>query len=146
MKQARLLGALCAGLGLLPALGAGAQEAAAPTRAEIRATMAQIFDSLRVLLPLSVSDDAYTDPRQRETARAALEVLATHASTLASHGQRKDAGFGHLSRYLAEDSRDIQRSFETGELERSRFLLRQLTEYCVACHARLPSPGDSPLS
>jgi tetratricopeptide (TPR) repeat protein len=149
-KHGRLQKGLCAGLVTLLGLGAlsaaGASDKEAPKRAEIRVTMQQIFESVRTLLPLSVSDSAYADPANRERIHGALESLAANASALASHGRRKDAGFGHLGRYLAADTRDIQRSFDAGEIERSQFLLRQLTEYCVTCHSRLPSPGDSPLS
>jgi tetratricopeptide (TPR) repeat protein len=143
---------LAAGLGLwigvggLVVVGELAAEQQAPTREEIRATMRQIFESVRTLLPLSVSDSAYADARNRDRIHPALQSLATHADVLASHGRRKDASFGYLGRHLATDARSILDSYEFGDVEQSQFLLRQLTEYCVTCHSRLPSPNDSPLA
>ncbi|MEN8182901.1 MAG: hypothetical protein ABFS46_10250 [Myxococcota bacterium] len=151
-RRSRAVG-LAAGLGVWIGVGtlvvpgghlATAEEA--PTRAEIRATMREIFESVRTLLPLSVGDASWADPRSRERIHPALQSLATNAGVLATHGRRKDPGFGHIGRYLATDAQDILTSYESGDMERSQFLLRQLTEYCVTCHSRLPSPGDSPLS
>jgi tetratricopeptide (TPR) repeat protein len=152
MTETKRLGAarLAAGLGLWMGLGlvvAGvAAEQDAPTREEIRATMRQIFESVRTVLPLSVNDSTYADPRNRDRIQPALQSLAAHADVLARHGRRKDAGFGYLGRHLATDTRTILSSYESGEFEQSQFLLRQLTEYCVTCHSRLPSPNDSPVS
>jgi hypothetical protein len=101
---------------------------------------------VRTVLPLSVNDATYADPANRDRIQPALQSLAAHADVLARHGGRKDAGFGYLGRHLATDTRTILSSYESGELEQSQFLLRQLTEYCVTCHSRLPSPNDSPLS
>lgn len=125
--------------------GRVAADPQSPAPEEIRALMGQIFESLQTLLPLSVSD-AYADPRNRARIDSALERLATNAGALASHGRQKDAGFAYLGHHLAEDARSIQTSYESGDLERSRFLLQQLTEYCITCHSRLPSPGDAAVS
>lgn len=138
----RVLLVASAALAATGALG----EAAPETSAEIHTTMRRIFESIRTVLPLSVSESAYASPENRTRIHPALESLARDAAALAAHGRSRDAGFGHLGRYLEADARDVLRSYDSGELERSRFLLRQLTEYCVTCHARLRSPGDSPLS
>jgi hypothetical protein len=123
-----------------------AAEPATPSRQEIRATMGEIFASIQELLPVVVSDDAYQDPKNRSRIHPALQNLAAHADALAQHGSGKDAGFGFLGRNLSGDTQQILESYEAGDFERSQFLLRHVTEYCVACHSRLPSPGDSPLS
>jgi tetratricopeptide (TPR) repeat protein len=132
-----------AGLVTVGELGAQPQ---APTPEEIRTTMRQIFESVRILLPLSVSDVTYADPSNRDRIHPALQSLAAHADVLASHGRRKDAGFAYLGHHLATDAGTIRDSYDSGDYEQSQFLLRQLTEYCVTCHSRLPSPSDSPVS
>lgn len=114
-------------------------------RRETRSTMAEILGALRVALPLSLSNERFTDPANHETLQIALETLAENAGSLEAHGRSRDASFQYLSRSLAEDSRAVQRRFEEERHAEARFLLGQLTEDCVACHARLPSPEASSL-
>jgi hypothetical protein len=119
---------------------------AEPTRDEIRASMRKLFESLRMLLPLSVDEGAFRAAENRERVHAALQSLGAGADVLATHASAGETGFGFLGGHLAHDAGEILRSYEQGQLARSQFLLRQLTEYCVTCHARLPSPGDSPVA
>ncbi len=114
-------------------------------RRETRSTMAQILGALRVALPLSLSDERFSDPANRQALHQALETLAANAAALQTHGNAEEAGFRYLSRSLAEDSRSIARRFDEGRHREARFLLGQLTEDCVACHSRLPSPEASAL-
>lgn len=132
-------------------LGASALLAAPAGRADergdaeaTRARMDGIFESIRVLLPLSLDEGALRDPQRRAEIQAALDALAADGAALADHGRGRDAGFGFLSRSLARDTRDIRDRFAAGRPAEARFLLLQLTDDCVACHSRLPSSEKFP--
>ncbi len=112
---------------------------------ETRETMDRIFASIRLVLPLSLSDGRFEDPESRAQILAALEALAADAEQLERHGRSLDAGFGFLSGSLARDAREIHSRFADGRSAEARFLLHELTEDCVACHSRLPSDRGFPL-
>jgi mono/diheme cytochrome c family protein len=113
--------------------------------AATRQTMAQIFDAMRFLLPLSLDGSRFDDPEQAAGIRAALDVLDRSSSALGGHGAARDASFAHLSRSLAIDARDIRIRYEQGQTREARYLVQTLTETCVACHSRLPA-GSAPRS
>lgn len=115
-------------------------------RNALRATMRQIFESIRVVLPLTVDEAALGAEANRARVHPALQALARRGDALASHAGVRDPGFGFVAGELASDTREILRSYEARRFEETAFLVRQLTEYCVACHTRLPSPGDFPLA
>ena len=136
---------LAALLGAASLLGAPAGRAGeAPDAEATRASMDGIFESIRVLLPLSLDDRAFQDPERRAEIQAALDALAADGAALADHGGDRDAGFGFLSRSLARDTRDIRDRYAAGRPAEARFLLLQLTDDCVACHSRLPSSEEFP--
>jgi hypothetical protein len=131
---------------LLAAALLGAAPAGAAERdAEWRATMDEIFAAMQRVLPISLDDERFADPQEREAIRAALARLAANAGRLEQHAAGREAGLSHLSRSLARDARDIQRRFEAGKTPEARFLLHELTSTCVACHSRLPSDRRFPL-
>lgn len=111
-----------------------------------RARMEEIFDAIRDVLPLSLSDARFAAPENRERILAALEKLAAGASRLEDHGRSRDAGFAFLSGSLARDARDIHARYASGRTDEARFLLHYVTDNCVACHSRLPTAADSSLS
>jgi hypothetical protein len=113
---------------------------------ETRATMKRIFESIRVLLPLSVRDEEFRDPAKEAEIRRALGDLASNASALAQHADGAAPEFRFLGGSLERDALETLRMYESGRFESAEFFLHQLTEYCVACHTRLPSSGDSPLA
>jgi hypothetical protein len=145
VRGARVVAALLAGcLALL---------AAAPLRAEekpggeaTRATMRELFESIRVLLPLSVRWEDFQSPQQRDAVLEALRRLNANAAALPAHLRPEDPGFRHLGRSLERDAEEALREYERGRYAHAEFLVLSLTEYCVACHSRLPSPGDSPVA
>ena len=127
----------------LAALGlVGAADA---DREATRAAMRRVFEDVRVLLPLSVSGERFGAAGNQEAIRASLAGLARRAATLSSHGRPEDPRFRHLGSTLARDARDALWNYEQGQPENARFLIQQMTETCVSCHARLPSE-DSPLA
>jgi hypothetical protein len=127
--------------------------AAPPLRAEekpageaTRATMRELFESIRVLLPLSVRWEDFQSPQQREAVLGALRRLNGNAAALPAHLRPEDPGFRHLGHSLERDAQEALREYERGRYAHAEFLVLSLTEYCVACHSRLPSPGDSPVA
>ncbi len=125
-------------------LSFGAGRADEPV-ADPQVIMAEIVEALRVVLPLSLDGARFSDPAHQAAVDAALESLADNAARLEAHGVGLEPGFAHLSESLARDSLDIQRRFAAGRIDEARFLLRHLTETCVACHSRLPDARDHTL-
>jgi hypothetical protein len=110
-----------------------------------RAAMGAIVDSLAFVLPLSLADERFSDPAQRQAILAALDALVASGAALESHGQGRDAGFAFLSRSLARDTREIRDRFAAGRPAEARFLLLEVTDHCSACHSRLPDGRDHPV-
>jgi hypothetical protein len=129
----------------LSAIVALAPVATARAGDETAAAMDGMFEALRFLLPLSLSDERFEDPASRGAILAALQTLERSGSQLEAHGRRREASFSFLSRSLARDSAEIRRRYESGRVAEARFLLHRLTENCVACHSRLPSDREFPL-
>jgi len=112
---------------------------------DTKSVMAEIVEALRVILPLSLDGERFSDPANRAAVDAALESLARNASSLESHASRAELGFAHLSESLARDSLEIRNRFTAGRVDEAQFLLQHLTETCVACHSRLPDDREHPL-
>jgi tetratricopeptide (TPR) repeat protein len=128
------------------AAGAGAQATPDAERAETRATMREIFESVRVLLPLSVRPDEFAAPANRATVEAALAALQRNAGALAEHARSDDPARRVLGDSLSADAGHALLRYRAGLYDGAAFLVRQTTENCVACHTKLRSPGDSPLA
>ncbi len=112
---------------------------------EARIIMSEIVEAMQVLLPLSLADDRFADPANRQPILDALEKLAKHAEKLSRHGTTRDAGYAHLSDSLARAPVSIRPRFDAGRPMQARFLLGHITETCVACHSRLPDSRPHPL-
>ncbi len=119
---------------------------AASDRAELRKSMRSIYESIRILLPLSVDDDAFRDPANRERIRASLAALVDNASGVAAHSGEDDRGMRYLAGTLSVESAGTLARFNSGEVESAQFFVQRLTDFCVACHSRLPSGADSPVA
>lgn len=105
---------------------------------ETKKIMLEIVEALRVVLPLSLDGAQFGDPANRAVVDTALQRLAANGRCLEGHSASQEVGFAYLSGSLARDSLDIQTRFAEGRVDEARFLLRHLTETCVACHSRLP--------
>ena len=138
----RIAGVLlaCAALAAVPL------RAEEPDPAQTRRIMGEVFDALRELLPASLDAERFADAELQPKIRTALGTLARHAGQLSAHGAGSGESFGFLSRTLARDVNEIERRYTAGRLEEARFLLHEVIEDCVACHARLPDPQDAALS
>jgi len=106
---------------------------------ETKAMMVEIVQALRVVVPLSLNGARFSDPANRAAVDGALESLVRNSKCLEAHGSNQELGFAYLSENLARDSLDIRTRFSEGRVDEARFLLRHLTETCVACHSRLPN-------
>ncbi len=140
---------LVVGVGVGVACGAGpvaAKEAEQLQQAQTRATMQQVFEAIRVLLPLSLDAERFRDPASRDTIRARISVLTGASQVLERHALERDRSFRFLSRSLARDVQEIHHRFEHGRVEEARFFILEATRNCVACHSRLPSHRDFPLA
>jgi hypothetical protein len=113
---------------------------------EPRDTMRRVFDALTVLLPASLEPEQLADPARRDALQISFEQLSGATRALARHGASRDAGFGSLSRSLAEDAEQAADRFARGRSEEAAFRVQQLTQHCVACHSRLPSAREFPLA
>lgn len=111
-----------------------------------RPTMSGIFEVLAQLLPASLDDRTFSQPEKRAEIQGWIDSLARSAQALDHHARRKDPGFRFLSRSLSGDIREIQSRFARGRYAEASFFVHQLTENCIACHSRLPSPRDFPLA
>ena len=113
---------------------------------DIRARMDEIFESIRFLLPVSVNDEQFRNPRNKPRIRAALQSLATNSTALGEHVSDADAGMGFLSQALARHADDTLELYDESRFEDAAFFLQQVTEYCIACHTKLPSSVDAPIA
>lgn len=112
---------------------------------ETRALMGRIYQSLRVALPETVGEEPFSDPARRSEIAAALDLLEENAGLLESHSEQDDVT-RHLARSIARDAREVRDAFANGRYARSGFLLQQISEHCVNCHARLPDEAERPLA
>ena len=111
-----------------------------------REKMGQIFQSVHALLPLTATPKAFRDPKRQPEIYVALRALANDASALAEHIQEQDRGAGFLGHSFARGARETLRQYDQGRYDSAEFRIQRMTEYCIACHARLASPRDSPLA
>jgi hypothetical protein len=125
---------LTCALGLFLSTGVGGEE----PNPETETLMIEIVQALRVVVPLSLNGARFSDPANRAAVDDALHSLAGNAKRLGAHGSGRELGFAYLSDSLARDSLDIRKRFAEGRIDEARFLLRHLTDTCVACHSRLP--------
>jgi hypothetical protein len=108
--------------------------------------MRLIYASIATLLPLSVDDEAFRSPKQSERIRLALGNLAARAEHVGSHIAGDDRRIRYLANSLSRETQDAMRRFDEGRFESAQFVARRLTDFCIACHTRIPSTSDSPVA
>lgn len=113
---------------------------------QTRASMQDIFQSLRVVMMLSIDREGFTDPANRERILGSLRRMVDAADSLDSHAKGFDPGRRYIGRSLAIDARRALRHFEWRDYGRAEFFIDQTANSCVSCHSRIESPGDSPLA
>jgi hypothetical protein len=115
-------------------------------RSQTREDMREIYASISILLPLSVDDTAFRSSKSREQIRNALTKLADSAEHVGNHVAADDPRIRFLASALSRKTKEAKNRFDEGRLESAQFLIRRLTDFCVACHTRLPSLNDSPVA
>lgn len=132
------------------ALLAGARSVPAQTPSAIqddpRPTMRQVFEEMKVLIPLSLDEATWSDPDAQPKIRAALDRLENAASALEFHGRDREAGFNELALNLERDLREVGENYRIGAFEEARFFLTGSLQSCVSCHVRLPSARTFPFA
>lgn len=127
-------------------LTARAAEPSPAEAAQLRETMKKVFDSVAVILPLSLDDERFASPAQRPKIQGALDALAQASRDVDAHTGSRGAGFGAMSQSLSRDIADARRHYARGHYPEAQFAISQLTSNCVACHSRLPKARDFPLA
>lgn len=124
----------------------GAPDAKTAEREATRATMRDIFESIRVLLPLSVRTDAFAAPENRATVERALVALEQNADALAEHARSDDPARRLLGGSLSTDAGQALLLYRSDQFEEAAFQVQQTTENCVACHTKLRGVGNTPVA
>jgi tetratricopeptide (TPR) repeat protein len=124
-------------LSLLVALGCMPAEPP-PSEPSTPARMAEIVMALEIALPAAQDQEAFASPARRAELQDALRELARNASALELHAGDETPGFRFFSRRLSEDATEISKRFRAGSTDEARFLLNQVVDDCMGCHARLP--------
>jgi hypothetical protein len=135
----------CGGLMAGSAASARAESPAQPLD-DPRPTMRQVFEEMRVLIPLSLDEATWSDPDAQPKIRAALDRLENAASALEVHGRGRESGFNELALNLERDFREVREHYRIGAFEEARFFLTGSLQSCVACHVRLPSARTFPFA
>jgi hypothetical protein len=111
----------------------------AESKQDIRPAMRSIFQALTTVFPLSLNEDTFQEPANRQQIQDALRALAQSATKLTGHGASMTPSFNFLQRSLSRDAQDVADLFESGQYEQARFVFQQLTDHCFLCHSQLPS-------
>jgi hypothetical protein len=142
MRTWTLFGVIALG-GLFMSLSSGAEPA---KTSEPLPTMRIVFDEMKVLIPLSLSETEWSDPKNRTQILEALDRLERAADTLERHGRSREVGFDELALNLARDLREVQEHYRGGAFDEARFFLTGSLQNCVSCHIRLPYERSFPLA
>lgn len=113
-------------------------------QAATRSIMAQIFSSLTNVLPLSMNNKEFSDPKNRDRILADLRNMRDGTTALVEHTKKLEGSYGFIARSMSRDIKDIYTWYDKGSLSESRYLLQQVSENCVSCHMKLPDPGHAP--
>ncbi|MFO0689967.1 MAG: hypothetical protein U0900_14815 [Myxococcota bacterium] len=108
--------------------------------------MRQVFEEMKVLIPLSLDEATWADPEAQPKIRAALDRLENAATALEVHGRNREAGFEELALNLERDLREVGENYRIGAFEEARFFLTGSLQSCVSCHVRLPSARTFPFA
>lgn len=148
IERARATGSWCLfGLILFGGLVMSLASVAEPETSDApRPTMRAVFDEMKVLIPLSLSESEWSDPKNRKQILEALDRLERAADTLERHGRSREVGFNELALNLARDLREVQEHYRAGAYDEARFFLTGSLQNCVSCHIRLPSERSFPLA
>jgi hypothetical protein len=145
LKIALLLG--CAVTITSPGLAkekSGNSKAKSPAPQSTKTIMDSIFSDIQELLPLSLNEAGFADPRNKGMMEAKLGHLAENAGVLQKHAGHKTILFQHLATALAEDARKANEQYRLRHFGSAAFLVTNMTNTCTSCHSRIPALKDAP--
>ncbi len=108
--------------------------------------MREVFEQMKILIPLSLDEARWSDPAAQPRIREALDRLEDAAGALERHGRQREAGFNELALNLERDLGEVREHYRIGAFEEARFFLTGSLQTCVACHVRLPSDRTFPFA
>ena len=134
--------AISLAISLAPGRAALAEQTQASSQAGSQAStqeiMLQAYQALAYLLPASAASYADGEVRQGELVQDALTQLRAAGDALASHAGGEDTEYQLLARSFDLTVNDVAAALEGGIPSYAWFLMLDLTEYCTACHQKLP--------
>jgi len=113
-----------------------------PPRTREQAAMGQLFRDLSTVFRLTLNEDEFEDPANRDRILTSLNSLSGNADQMATHAESGNPSTDYFVRSLVRDAHEAVMHFRQGQYQGSRFLIDQLVNNCFACHSRLPS--DTP--
>jgi hypothetical protein len=108
-------------------------------RGQATGTMRDLFRALTDLLPFSLSAEQWESAANRSAVETGLAALADESAAIEAHGLGLNPSYDRARAALAAYAAEAQESYESGDALMSRFVVRNLTENCFACHSRLPA-------
>ncbi|HEB89848.1 MAG TPA: hypothetical protein ENI85_09785 [Deltaproteobacteria bacterium] len=99
-----------------------------------------------MLIPLSLDETRWGDPKYRKQILESLDRLERAADALERHGRSREVGFDELALNLARDLREVRAHYREGAYDEARFFLTGSLQNCVSCHVRLPYEKTFPLA
>ncbi|MBT8447512.1 MAG: hypothetical protein HKO62_03860 [Gammaproteobacteria bacterium] len=115
---------------------------AAPTQAPVD-VMHEVYEAVAYLLPLSVRDPEHASEWDQELIDSRLATLRDSSQALLGHAQQQDLEFGLLARSFDRTVADLTAAFADRWPAYAYFSMMDLTQYCAACHSRLPSDAQA---
>lgn len=111
--------------------------------AETDTVMRDVYDAISYLLPLSIRDAGRQTPWDKELVDAKLDTLLAASAVLQEHAGNGDAEFRLLARSFDQLVNSTAASFRQEWPDFAYYSLSEITDHCVACHARLPSDSQA---
>lgn len=108
--------------------------------------MNSIFDSIRVLLPLSFDPAKFQAKENQKVIAENLDLMARSAQNLDAHGRSLESGFRYMSTLFASDINQIRNWYKNGRYDGARFYLHNVVDRCVECHAKMQAQQNFPRS
>lgn len=107
---------------------------------EMGHSMQELKQSLIELFPLAASKEKYADPDNRKTILKQIDQLKTQAHQIQNEKSQvsADPQYAYLSKNLENDLKLAQDSLQLGQVEFSRYVLKNSISNCVQCHTSLP--------
>jgi hypothetical protein len=143
--NSRICGIAGIGLMLMSANAAqGVDSKPSTNPAQTKEIMNGIYASMRQVLPMSLNDKSFYDPKNRAEIQKHLDNLSKSSHLLTEHSKVKDESFKFVSQSFQRDSREVANWFREGRTDEARYMLHNITENCISCHMKGSGTGKFP--